>query len=65
MVEGRSADLLLVQGKVAEFQAGFSKFYEATKAGQGGAGGCLYYGFAVAESTIYCREGYKVPGTVR
>ena len=53
----------MVQGKVAEFQAGFSKFYEATKAGQGAAG-CLYYGFAVAESTIYCREGYKVPATV-
>ena len=63
MAEGRGADLPLVQGKVAEFQAGFSKFYEATKAGQGAAS-CLYYGFAVAESTIYCREGYKVPGTV-
>ena len=24
-----------------------------------GASGCLYYGFAVCGSTVYCREGYK------
>jgi len=50
-------EFTLPAGKEAEFKAGFSKFYDATKAGKGAAG-CLYYGFAVAEDSIYCREGY-------
>ena len=24
-----------------------------------GAKGCLYYGFGICGSTVYCREGYK------
>jgi len=44
-------------GKEAEFQAGFSKFYNATKAGKG-ASGCIYYGFGLHENSVYCREGY-------
>ena len=45
-------------GKMADFQAGFAKFYEGTMAGAGAAG-CLYYGFAVAGDRVYCREGYR------
>jgi len=44
-------------GRMAEFQGGFPKFYKATKEGQGAAG-CLYYGFATAGDSVYCREGY-------
>merc|ERR1712037_338716 len=44
-------------GKEAEFAAGFSKFYNATKAGKG-ASGCIYYGFGMHENSVYCREGY-------
>ena len=40
-------------------QAGFEKFYTATRQGAGAAG-CLYYGFAVSGDSLYCREGYKV-----
>lgn len=40
-----------------EFKAGFPKFYAATKGGKGAAG-CLYYGFAVGDESICCREGY-------
>jgi len=45
-------------GRMADFQAGFEKFYTATKAGAG-ASGCLYYGFAISGDSVYCREGYK------
>lgn len=45
-------------GRMADFQAGFEKFYTATKAGAGAAG-CLYYGFATSGDSVYCREGYK------
>jgi len=46
------------QEKLEEFKKGFQKFYQATKAGSGAAG-CLYYGFGICGSTVYCREGYK------
>jgi len=44
------------EGKMEEFMAGFSKFYEKTKAG---TKECLYFGFAVCGNKVYCREGYK------
>ena len=43
-----------------EFQKNFGSFYEKVKAGTGGATGeCLYYGFAVRENKVFCREGYR------
>ena len=47
------------EGKMGEFQAGFSDFYKKTSAGTAKTGRCLYYGFAVNENTVICREGYK------
>jgi quinol monooxygenase YgiN len=44
------------EGKMSEFQKGFNKFYENTKAG---TNECLYYGFAVKDNQVFCREGYK------
>jgi len=49
-------------GKMEEFKAGFSKFYEATKTG-GGADGCLYYAFGTEGNSVFCREGYKDAAT--
>ena len=45
--------------RLAEFKAGFSKFYTATKTGAGAAG-ILFYGFAISGNSVYCREAYKV-----
>merc|ERR1712200_364938 len=50
-------EVVMPAGREAEFKAGFSKFYEATKGGKG-ASGCLYYGFGTHENSVYCREGY-------
>jgi len=50
-------EFLVPEGKVEEFKQGFAKFYAASKAGKGAAG-LLYYGFGMAEGSIYCREGY-------
>jgi len=44
--------------RMAEFKAGFAKFYTATKAGAGAAG-MLFYGFAISGNSVYCREAYK------
>eukprot|EP00933_Yihiella_yeosuensis_P081565 TRINITY_DN95218_c0_g1_i1.p1 TRINITY_DN95218_c0_g1~~TRINITY_DN95218_c0_g1_i1.p1 ORF type:complete len:275 (-),score=69.69 TRINITY_DN95218_c0_g1_i1:276-1100(-) len=44
------------EGKMEEFKAGFSNFYENTKAG---TDEMLYYGFAVCGNKVHCREGYK------
>ena len=45
---------------MAEFQKHFSSFYEKVKAGTGcGSGECLYYGFAIRENKVFCREGYR------
>jgi len=49
-------------GKMDEFKAGFSKFYDATKNGAG-ADGCLYYGFGTEGNSVFCREGYKDAAT--
>merc|ERR1712212_224284 len=50
-------EFVMPAGREAEFKAGFSKFYDATKGGKG-ASGCLYYGFGTHENSVYCREGY-------
>ena len=42
-------------GKMQEFAAGFSDFFDKTRAG---TDKCLYYNFAVSENTVFCREGY-------
>lgn len=43
-------------GKLPEFKAGFPQFFECVKQG---TKECLYYGFAVHENTVVCREGYE------
>jgi len=50
-------EFVMPAGREAEFQAGFPKFYNATKGGKG-ASGCIYYGFGMNGSSVYCREGY-------
>jgi quinol monooxygenase YgiN len=50
-------EFVVQDGKLEEFKAGFSKFYNATKSG-GGADGCLYYSFGVEGNSVFCREGY-------
>ena len=52
-------EFIVPAGRMDEFKAGFSKFYNATKSGPGAAG-ALYYGFGVSGDSVYCREGYKV-----
>ena len=52
-------EFMVPAGKMAEFKAGFPKFYAATKSGPGAAG-ALYYGFGVDGDSVYCREGFKV-----
>jgi len=44
------------EGNMVNFKKGFSTFYENTKAG---TKECLYYGFAVQDNKVFCREGYK------
>jgi len=51
-------EFIVPAGRMDEFKAGFSKFYNATKSGPGAAG-ALYYGFGVSGDSVYCREGYK------
>merc|ERR1719370_1148967 len=50
-------EFVMPAGRETDFQAGFPKFYNATKSGKG-ASGCIYYGFGMNGSSVYCREGY-------
>jgi len=43
-------------GKMAEFKKGFGSFYKGTR---NGTKEVIYYGFAVCENKVHCREGYK------
>jgi hypothetical protein len=43
-------------GKMAEFKKGFGSFYKGTR---NGTKEVIYYGFAVCDNTVFCREGYK------
>jgi len=43
-------------GKMSEFKRGFGSFYKGTRTGTKEA---VYYGFAVCENKVFCREGYK------
>jgi hypothetical protein len=42
-------------GKLSAFTDAFPAFYAATKAG---TDKCLYYGFAISDNHVFCREGY-------
>ena len=52
-------EFIVPEDRMADFKAGFAKFYSATKAGAGAAG-MIYYGFAISGNSVYCREAYKV-----
>jgi len=43
-------------GRMGEFKQNFPQFYAGTKAGTNEA---LYYGFAVHDNQVFCREGYE------
>lgn len=49
----------VAEDKMQEFQQNFGHFYQATNQGTLKNGGCLYYGFAIDGTTVFCREGYK------
>ena len=40
---------------MSEFQNNFESIYEKVKSG---TKDCLYYGFAICENKVFCREGY-------
>jgi hypothetical protein len=46
------------KGKMSEFKSHFGKFYQHTINGTFSNGPCLFYGFAISDDTVFCREGY-------